>query len=88
ITSQRALPMAAWMSGVEPAYLSVVDGQLLFEAGLNERYLFAQLKAEKLRAEAEGFAKRQHLAQGIHFLAIQTDLKAQSFAGFWLMQHP
>lgn len=88
ITSQRALPMAAWMSGMEPAYLSVVDGQLLFEAGLNERYVFAQLKAEKLRAEAEGFAKRQHLAQGIHFLAIQTDLKAQSFAGFWLMQHP
>jgi hypothetical protein len=88
ITSQRALPMAAWMSGVEPAYLSVVDGQLLFEAGLNDCYLFAQLRAEKLRAEAEGFAKRQYLAQGIHFLAIQTDLKAQSFAGFWLMQHP
>lgn len=88
ITSQRALPMAAWMTGIEPAYLSVVQEQLILEAGLNDRYLFAPLKAEKLRAEAEGFAKRQHLAQGIHFLAIQTDLKAQSFAGFWLMQHP
>ncbi|MCJ2541783.1 Tab2/Atab2 family RNA-binding protein [Synechococcus bigranulatus str. 'Rupite'] len=88
ITSRRALPMAAWMTGLEPAYLSVVQEQLILEAGLNDRYLFAPLKAEKLRAEAEGFAKRQHLAQGIHFLAIQTDLKAQSFAGFWLMQHP
>ncbi|MEN9203811.1 MAG: Tab2/Atab2 family RNA-binding protein [Thermostichus sp. DG_1_6_bins_120] len=88
ITSQRALPMAAWMTGIEPAYLSVGQEQLILEAGLNDRYLFATLKTEKLRAEAEGFAKRQHLAQGIHFLAIQTDLQAQSFAGFWLMQHP
>lgn len=88
ITSQRALPMAAWMTGIEPAYLSIVQEQLILEAGLNDRYLFAPLKAEKLRAEAEGFAKRQHLAQGIHFLAIQTDLNTQSFAGFWLMQHP
>ncbi|MFQ3612942.1 MAG: Tab2 family RNA-binding protein [Cyanobacteriota bacterium] len=88
ITSRRALPMAAWMTGLEPAYLSVVEEQLILEASLNDRYLFAPLKAEKLRAEAEGFAKRQHLAQGIHFLAIQTDLKTQSFAGFWLMQHP
>lgn len=88
ITSQRALPMAAWMTGIEPAYLSVAKEQLILEAGLNDRYLFTPLKTEKLRIEAEGFANRQRLAQGIHFLAIQTDFKAQSFAGFWLMQHP
>ncbi|MGQ9836781.1 MAG: Tab2 family RNA-binding protein [Cyanobacteriota bacterium] len=88
ITSQRALPIAAWMTGMEPAYLSVAEEQLVLEAGLNDRYLFTPLKTEKLRTEAEGFAKRQRLAQGIHFLAIQTDFKAQSFAGFWLMQHP
>ncbi|MFS8796856.1 Tab2/Atab2 family RNA-binding protein [Synechococcus sp. R70.1] len=86
IASQRALPIAAWMSGMEPAYLTVAEGWLLFEAGLNDCYLFAQLKDEKLRAEAEGFAQRQRQAQGIHFLAIQSDFRAQSFAGFWLMQ--
>jgi hypothetical protein len=74
------------MSGMEPAYLTVAEGWLLFEAGLNDCYLFAQLKDEKLRAEAEGFAQRQRQAQGIHFLAIQSDFRAQSFAGFWLMQ--
>ncbi len=88
IASQRALPIAAWMTGMEPAYLSVVADQLILEAGLTDRYLFASLKGEKLRAEAEGFVHRQQQAQGIHFLAIQTDLKAQSFAGFWLLQHP
>lgn len=88
ITSQRALPMAAWMSGMEPAYLSVADRRLLLEAGLNDCYLLAQLRDETLRTEAEVFAQRQQQAQGLHFLAIQTDLRAQSFAGFWLMQHP
>ncbi len=88
IASRRALPIAAWLSGMEPAYLHVAEGRLLFEAGLSDCYLFAQLKDEKLRAEAEGFAQRQRQAQGIHFLAIQSDFRAQSFAGFWLMQYP
>ncbi len=89
MTSRRASPLAAWMSGIEPAFLrQVAEPQpyLLLEAGQTDRYIMARLSSEKIQAESKQFEARKQAIQGLHFLAIQSDLQAQSFAGFWLLQ--
>ncbi len=87
IASTRAVAIAAWMSGVEPSSLTVDPDQgLILEAGQTDRYLMARLTEDKLRAEGEGFQARKQQRGGLHFLALQTDLNEQSFAGFWLLK--
>jgi hypothetical protein len=91
MASPRALPMAAWMSGSEPAFIQYIsDPQplLILEAGQNDRYILARLGNPSLQAEATGFEQQKEVVDGLHFLAIQTDLQAQAFAGFWLLQDP
>ncbi|MCC5618131.1 Tab2/Atab2 family RNA-binding protein, partial [Nostoc sp. CHAB 5836] len=35
---------------------------------------------------AKGFEEAKQKANGVHFIGVQSDPKAQSFAGFWLLQ--
>lgn len=87
--SSRATPMAAWMSGLELAFLKVEEGstvRLLLETGVNDRWTLASLPKPDLQAEAKNFETAKQQAQGVHFLAIQTSPEAESFAGFWLLQ--
>lgn len=86
IASKRAVPMAAWMSGLDPAFLQVEDQALILDASQVDRYRVARLTTDKTQAEGSGFLARKQQVDGIHFLAIQTDLQAQSFAGFWLLK--
>ena len=87
IASTRAVAIAAWMGGVEPSSLTIDPEQgLILEAGQTDRYLMARLADDKLQAEGEGFQARKQQMGGIHFLALQTDLNEQSFAGFWLLK--
>ncbi|WP_143874467.1 Tab2 family RNA-binding protein, partial [Nostoc linckia] len=37
-------------------------------------------------AEAKGFEEAQQKANGVHFLGVQSNPQAESFAGFWLLQ--
>ncbi|MGF1491570.1 MAG: Tab2/Atab2 family RNA-binding protein [Microcoleaceae cyanobacterium] len=89
VFSKRASPLAAWMSGLELAYLRVEDGprpNLILETGENDSWILASLTDGKTQAEAQGFvAKKQH-ARNVHFLAVQSDPTSESFAGFWLLQ--
>jgi hypothetical protein len=87
IISQRALPLAAWMSGLEPSFLTLTPNlsTLLLEAGQTDRYVIATLP-KSLYKEAEAFISRKQTLDGIHFLAIQSQLSAESFAGFWLLK--
>lgn len=87
IVSQRALPIAAWMSGLEPSFLTMMPdcSALVLEAGQTDRYLIATLK-KQLQREAEEFISRKQNLDGIHFLAIQSQLDAESFAGLWLLK--
>ncbi|MDZ8260480.1 Tab2/Atab2 family RNA-binding protein [Nostoc sp. ChiQUE01b] len=89
IFSSRALPLAGWMSGLELAFLrfdTSEEARLLLETGVTESWIVANIKKPQLLAEAKGFEEAKQKANGVHFIGIQSDPKAQSFAGFWLLQ--
>lgn len=89
VYSPRARPLAGWMSGLELAFLSVDEGppvRLILETGASDRWILANLKNAQLQAEAEGFEAAKQQAQHVHFLAVQSDPAADTFAGFWLLQ--
>jgi hypothetical protein len=89
IYSPRATPLAAWMSGLELAYLTLdteTAPRLLLETGIADRWNLIALTTAALQAEAQGFETTKQQANGVHFIAIQTDATAEAFAGFWLLQ--
>ncbi|MBD1888323.1 Tab2/Atab2 family RNA-binding protein [Coleofasciculus sp. FACHB-SPT9] len=89
IFSPRAVPMAGWMSGIEPAFLKFnrnTPPRLLLETGESNSWILASIKDSKTLTEAENFEDAKRKAGMLHFLAIQSDPQSESFAGFWLMQ--
>ncbi|MDZ8226014.1 Tab2/Atab2 family RNA-binding protein [Nostoc sp. ChiVER01] len=89
IFSPRALPLAGWMSGLELAFLrfdTSVEARLLLETGVTESWIVANIKKPQLLAEAKGFEEAKQKANGVHFIGVQSDPKAEAFAGFWLLQ--
>jgi len=88
IFSSRAFPLAAWMSGLELAFVKYVSGtnpRLILETGGNDAWTLADVVGAAVQKEAENFEVLKQAAQGVHFLAIQTDPTAEKFAGFWLL---
>lgn len=89
IFSPRALPIAGWMSGLEMAYLHFDTKQgdrLILETGATESWVVANIRTPQLLKEAQGFDQAKQTANGVHFIGVQSDPQAQSFAGFWLLQ--
>jgi hypothetical protein len=89
IFSPRALPLAGWMSGLELAFLKFdtsAGARLLLETGVTESWILANIKNSQTLAEAEGFEVSKQKAKGVHFIGVQSDPQAKSFAGFWLLQ--
>jgi hypothetical protein len=89
IFSPRALPLAGWMSGLELAFLrfdTSEEARLLLETGVAESWIVANIKKPQVLVEAKGFEEAKQKANGVHFIGIQSDPKAESFAGFWLLQ--
>ncbi len=88
IFSQRAVPLAGWMSGLELAAVDIETEppRLLLETGLAERWILAPLNSPKRLQEAADFKSAKLVAQNLHFLAVQSDPQVESFAGFWLLQ--
>jgi RNA-binding Tab2/Atab2-like protein len=89
IFSPRALPIAGWMSGLELAFLKFdtnLGDRLILETGVTESWILANIKNLQTLAEAKGFEEAKQKANGVHFLGVQSDPQAESFAGFWLLQ--
>lgn len=89
IYSSRAMPLAGWMSGLELAFLTINPNkvpQLLLETDLSNRWILANLNSKALDEEGQNFEAQKLQAAGIHFLAVQSNPKSESFAGFWLLQ--
>ncbi|GAB4364945.1 MAG: Tab2/Atab2 family RNA-binding protein [Elainellaceae cyanobacterium] len=88
IYSSRSLPIAAWMSGLELAFLkfSPEPARLVLETGADDAWILANLSKPALQAEAKNFETAKQRAKGVHFLAVQVNEQTESFAGFWLLQ--
>ena len=89
VFSPRAFPLAAWMSGLELSFLKYAPGRaprLILETGSNDAWVLADAVGEATQAEAERFEAAKQAANGVHFLAVQSDPNSESFAGFCLLQ--
>ncbi|MFK0733159.1 MAG: Tab2/Atab2 family RNA-binding protein [Gloeotrichia echinulata HAB0833] len=89
IFSPRALPLAGWMSGLDLAFLKFdtsIGERLILETGVNESWILANIKNAQTLAEAKGFEDAKQKANGVHFIGVQSDPEAESFAGLWLLQ--
>lgn len=89
IFSQRALPLAGWLSGLELAFIRVskeTPTQLLLETGAGDSWTLANLSSAQLKKEAQAFETAKQNANQVHFLAVQSNPQSESFTGFWLMQ--
>jgi hypothetical protein len=89
VFSSRAFPLAAWMSGLELGFLKYTTGRtprLILETGGNDAWILADVVSEATQTEAARFEAAKQAAQGVHFLAVQSDPNSETFAGFWLLQ--
>ena len=89
IYSSRAKPLAAWMSGLELAFLKFNSGppaRLLLETGGNDCWILANLANSSTIEEAKRFSEAKSKVKQVHFLAVQSNPESESFAGFWLLQ--
>ncbi len=87
IFSSRALPLAAWMSGLELAWLkfdTAGGAKLVLETGATESWILANIGKSQLAA-AKAFEEAKQQANGVHFIGVQSDPESESFAGFWLL---
>lgn len=89
IYSQRALPFAGWLSGLEMGYLHLEKkplSRIILETGVSDSWYLVNLINEETFTEAENFEAAKNQANGVHFLALQNDPNSESFAGFWLLK--
>lgn len=99
IYSNRATPLAAWMSGLEIACVragleettnyastNTDTARLLMDTGTTETWLLADLVSPELQAEGQRFETAKSAANDVHFIAVQESPESESFAGLWLMQ--
>jgi hypothetical protein len=89
IFSSRALPLAAWMSGLELGYLQFEAGSrpmIRLETGTSDSWILANVADAKTLSEAKGFESLKEQAGKVHFLAVQSKPESESFAGFWLLK--
>ena len=89
IYSPRAIPLAAWMSGLEMSWLQLQANalpRLLLETGVSDNWILVNLTNPQTVAEAKNFEEAKNQANGVHFLAVQSSSESNSFAGFWLLK--
>ncbi len=87
-STNRALPIAGWMSGLELAWLrfDTSKPRLILETGATESWILANIKNPQMQAEANNFEQAKQKANGVHFIGVQSDPNSESFAGFWLLK--
>ncbi|MFQ3680283.1 MAG: Tab2 family RNA-binding protein, partial [Pseudanabaenaceae cyanobacterium] len=74
LVSSRARPLAAWMSGVEPVFLSGDRRQLCLDAGSETRWRLATFAATDAEwsQQMASFAAAKAQAQGWHNRRVHT----------------
>jgi len=83
---QRALAIAGWLAGLEPVRLELDQGELVLEAGLDDRWRLARLADQEASAIRDVFSRARQDAGGLQFLAVQTADGDSHFEGFWMLR--
>ncbi len=82
----RALALAGWLAGLEPVRLEVEEGQLVLEAGLEDRWRLATLTPQEAAAATEVLSRARRESAGLQFLAVQASEQDTHFEGFWMLR--
>jgi len=82
----RSLAIAGWLAGLEPVRLEIDADQLILEAGLEDRWLLANLDRQEALAAAAAFASAREQAAGLQFIAVVSGPDAERLEGFWLLR--
>jgi len=92
IYSKRAKALAGWMSSVEICFFKIDNEPmsakprfLVLETSVVDRWLFSNLKSDRLKDDARKFNDQKTAAKGLHFLAVQNP-DTDAVPGFWLLQ--
>ncbi|KAL3518823.1 hypothetical protein ACH5RR_021412 [Cinchona calisaya] len=88
VATSRAIPLAAWMNGLEVCSVEAdfARASLILSVGISTRYVYATYKKTPVTiTEAEAWEAAKKACGGLHFLAIQEDLDSEDCAGFWLL---
>ncbi len=85
-SKRRALPLSAWLTGLEPVRLVVNKNQLLLEAGNQDRWLVTDMSTNYSQSVEESLLKAKTEADGIQFIAIQSSPDEKNLKGFWMLK--
>ncbi|CDP09659.1 unnamed protein product [Coffea canephora] len=88
VATSRAVPLAAWMNGLEVCSVEadLARASLILSVGISTRYVYATYKkTPATTSEAEAWEAAKKACGGLHFIAIQDDLDSEDCAGFWLL---
>lgn len=88
VASSRAVPLAAWMNGLEACSIEADTAKacLILSVGISTRYVYATYKKTPVTTnEAEAWEEAKKACGGLHFLAIQEELDSDDCVGFWLL---
>jgi hypothetical protein len=85
--SKRAESVAAWMNGLEIAYLkaALLSRELILNIDISNQYIIAPL-LDAQKKEAQIFEKGKAEALGYHFLSVQSTPESEEVEGFWLLR--
>lgn len=82
----RALAIAGWLAGLEPVRLEIAGQQLVLEAGIEARWLLANLAPDEAAAAAAAFRSAREQAGGVQFIGVQASESDARLEGFWLLR--
>ncbi len=82
----RALPLSAWLTGLEPVRLLVIKNQLILEAGQEDRWLVTDMDDNYANNVNINLLKAKNDGDGIQFIAIQSSPDEEKFTGFWMLK--
>lgn len=82
----RALAIAGWLAGLEPVRLEIAGQQLVLEAGIEARWLLANLAPDEAAAAAAAFRSAREQAGGVQFIGVQASESDSRLEGFWLLR--
>lgn len=87
--SDRALPLAGWMSSLEMGLIKLEEKPkaiLRLETEVSDSWVLANVTNPQTLAEAKAFETAKQKSHGVHFLAVQSSPTSEAFAGFWLLK--
>lgn len=86
VFSKRAKALAAWIGGIELAFIRVLQEQreVVLECGLDTIYRFIQITKD-VKKDVTDFETLKNSANGLHFLAVQQSAESDEVEGMWLL---